>query len=251
MLKDLHGETSEPGSAPGSGPVSEGRLKVSERRACRVVGQNRSAQRYAACRTISRRGWSKRCAARRGASAVGLSPDPCAAGRRRLEGQPQTDRAAVAGRGLRVPPRREAPGQRPGQDANCPGSGRRPGHIWSYDFMSLRTDDGPALRLLNVVDEYTRFGSVRHRPLHRGPPMSRPLEPLFAAREAGDDPQRQRQGVHLHHPGAWLARAGRRPPSRSRKPARSRTATSNGSTAPCATSSSTGSCSTPWSKPGW
>ena len=31
-----------------------------------------------------------------------------------------------------------------------------PGHTWSYDFVSLRTTDGRPLRLLNVVDEYTR-----------------------------------------------------------------------------------------------
>ncbi len=32
----------------------------------------------------------------------------------------------------------------------------RPGHTWSYDFVSLRTQDGRPLRLLNVVDEFTR-----------------------------------------------------------------------------------------------
>ena len=29
-------------------------------------------------------------------------------------------------------------------------------HVWSYDFMAERTSDGRALRLLNVIDEYTR-----------------------------------------------------------------------------------------------
>jgi len=32
----------------------------------------------------------------------------------------------------------------------------RPNAIWSYDFVSARTDDGSALRILNIVDEYTR-----------------------------------------------------------------------------------------------
>jgi putative transposase len=31
-----------------------------------------------------------------------------------------------------------------------------PNHVWSYDFMSARTSDGRALRLLNVLDEYSR-----------------------------------------------------------------------------------------------
>ena len=29
-------------------------------------------------------------------------------------------------------------------------------HVWSYDFVSERTHDGRPLRLLVVVDEYTR-----------------------------------------------------------------------------------------------
>jgi putative transposase len=29
-------------------------------------------------------------------------------------------------------------------------------HVWSYDFMSERTADGRALRMLNIIDEYTR-----------------------------------------------------------------------------------------------
>jgi hypothetical protein len=32
----------------------------------------------------------------------------------------------------------------------------RPNEIWSYDFVAARTADGGALRILNVVDEYTR-----------------------------------------------------------------------------------------------
>jgi len=29
-------------------------------------------------------------------------------------------------------------------------------HVWSYDFVAERTSDGRALRLLNIMDEYTR-----------------------------------------------------------------------------------------------
>jgi transposase InsO family protein len=29
-------------------------------------------------------------------------------------------------------------------------------HVWSYDFVHCRTDDGKAFRTLNIVDEYSR-----------------------------------------------------------------------------------------------
>lgn len=29
-------------------------------------------------------------------------------------------------------------------------------HVWSYDFMTARTHDGRAFRILNIIDEYTR-----------------------------------------------------------------------------------------------
>lgn len=31
-----------------------------------------------------------------------------------------------------------------------------PNHVWSYDFVSERTTDGKPIRMLNVIDEYTR-----------------------------------------------------------------------------------------------
>jgi len=31
-----------------------------------------------------------------------------------------------------------------------------PQHVWSYDFMQARTDNGVPFRILNVIDEYTR-----------------------------------------------------------------------------------------------
>ena len=32
----------------------------------------------------------------------------------------------------------------------------RPNHVWSWDFVMDRTDDGRAIRMMNLVDEYTR-----------------------------------------------------------------------------------------------
>lgn len=33
---------------------------------------------------------------------------------------------------------------------------RHKDHVWSYDFVAERTEDGRPLRLLNIIDEYTR-----------------------------------------------------------------------------------------------
>ena len=32
----------------------------------------------------------------------------------------------------------------------------RPNHVWSYDFITIRTVDGGPIRVLNIVDEFTR-----------------------------------------------------------------------------------------------
>ena len=32
----------------------------------------------------------------------------------------------------------------------------RANHVWSYDFVSAMTHDGRSLRLLTLIDEYTR-----------------------------------------------------------------------------------------------
>ena len=37
-----------------------------------------------------------------------------------------------------------------------------PNHVWSYDFVSERTSDGRPLRMLNIIDEYTRECLVIH-----------------------------------------------------------------------------------------
>ncbi len=61
--------------------------------------------------------------------------------------------------GHRVPPQRKKHGEKArgtalGAAWNTPAAA--PNHVWSYDFVSTRTQDGGPLRVLNVVDEYTR-----------------------------------------------------------------------------------------------
>ena len=33
---------------------------------------------------------------------------------------------------------------------------QRPNHVWSYDFVSDRTEEGRTVRILSLIDEYTR-----------------------------------------------------------------------------------------------
>jgi transposase InsO family protein len=86
--------------------------------------------------------------------------------------------------GHRVPPRRrQASGRRAEGTAekaiwNLPA--QRPNHIWSYDFMGCRTREGGPIRILNVVDEYTRvaLGSCVARSIGAGDVIAE-LERLF------------------------------------------------------------------------
>jgi transposase InsO family protein len=59
--------------------------------------------------------------------------------------------------GLKVPKRQKPRGRLWLNDGSC--VRLRPmheNHVWSYDFMSARTYDGRSVRILNLIDEYTR-----------------------------------------------------------------------------------------------
>ena len=65
-----------------------------------------------------------------------------------------------------------------------PGSGpRRPNHVWAYDFLTDRTHDGRAFRLLTIVDAFTRecLAIVVARKLTADDVLA-PLTDLFIAR---------------------------------------------------------------------
>ena len=56
-------------------------------------------------------------------------------------------------------------------------------HVWSYDFVSERTERGGRLRILNVVDEFTREClTIDVRRHFTGPDVVRTLEELFLIR---------------------------------------------------------------------
>jgi putative transposase len=59
--------------------------------------------------------------------------------------------------GLKVPKKQPKRGRLWLNDGSC--IRLRPqhrNHVWSYDFVTVRTHDGRAFRMLNILDEYTR-----------------------------------------------------------------------------------------------
>jgi transposase InsO family protein len=59
--------------------------------------------------------------------------------------------------GLKVPHRQPRKGRLWLNDGSCVRlRPERPNHVWSYDFVKGRTHDGRKLRMLNVIDEFTR-----------------------------------------------------------------------------------------------
>jgi putative transposase len=134
------------------------RLGLSERRACQIVGQHRSTQRREQC-----------LAADEGALRARLrrfSKDRPRWGYRRAHQQLLEEGWSVNRKrvqrlwreeGLRVP-RRRRKRQRLG-DSTVPADrlrAERPDHVWALDFQFDQTADGRVLKLLHIVDEFTR-----------------------------------------------------------------------------------------------
>ena len=59
--------------------------------------------------------------------------------------------------GLKVPAKQKPRGRLWLNDGSCVRlRPERPNHVWSYDFVSALTNDGRALRMLTLIDEYSR-----------------------------------------------------------------------------------------------
>ena len=59
--------------------------------------------------------------------------------------------------GLKVPMKQAKRGRLWLNDGSCVRRrAEHPNHVWSYDFVMDRTHDGRAIRMLTIVDEYTR-----------------------------------------------------------------------------------------------
>jgi putative transposase len=133
-------------------------LRVSERRVCRVLEQSRSTQRRE--RVIRTDEEALR------AEIVRLACNYGRYGYRRITALLRRDgwrvnhkRVARIWRqeGLKVPQRQPKRRRLWLNDGSC--IRLRPehrNHVWSYDFVAERTSDGRPIRLLNIVDEFTR-----------------------------------------------------------------------------------------------
>ncbi|MES0865028.1 IS3 family transposase [Ruegeria sp. SCPT10] len=133
-------------------------LNVSERRACRVLGQHRSTQR----RVPQGRADEDRLVA----DMIELTRQYGRYGYRRIAALLREAGWSVSdGRierlwrreGLKVPVKQPKKGRLWLNDGSC--VRLRPeyrNHVWSYDFVHCRTDDGKVFRTLNILDEYSR-----------------------------------------------------------------------------------------------
>ncbi|WP_108861535.1 IS3 family transposase [Ruegeria sp. Alg231-54] len=133
-------------------------LNVSERRACRVLGQHRSTQR----RIPRGRADEDRLVA----DMIELTRQYGRYGYRRIAALLREAGWSVSdGRverlwrreGLKVPMKQPKKGRLWLNDGSC--VRLRPeyrNHVWSYDFVHCRTDDGKAFRTLNILDEHSR-----------------------------------------------------------------------------------------------
>ena len=133
-------------------------MEVSERRTCAVLGQHRSTQRKAPrgrddeerltadiielARQYGRYGYRKITALLRDAGWL--------VNEKRVERIWRRE-------GLKVPPWQPKRGRLWLNDGSCVRlRPEHPNHVWAYDFVEDRIRDGRKLRMLNVVDEFTR-----------------------------------------------------------------------------------------------
>jgi putative transposase len=133
-------------------------LGVSERRACRVLGQNRAVQRHTPTTRDDEDVLTKRIIEL--AAVYGRYGTPRITALLRREGWAVNHKRVERiwrKEGLKVPrkqPKRERLWLNDGSCVRL-----RPeykDHVWAYDFVQTRTTDGRPVRMLVVVDEYTR-----------------------------------------------------------------------------------------------
>ncbi|HKI66924.1 MAG TPA: DDE-type integrase/transposase/recombinase [Solirubrobacterales bacterium] len=228
----------------------QGRLGFSERRACRIAGQHRSTQRHepqvapddAALRkrlreiSTDKKRWGYRRAHAR------LIEEGWEVNKKRVQRLWRDE-------GLRVPARKRkrarAGDNRDGKELRA----ERPDHIWALDFQCDETADGRQLRVLNVIDEFTReaLASEAARSITAEDTVAT-LERLTALRGATPEHIRCDNGPELiaHTLRDWCRLNTTANPPTSSRARPGRTPTSSPSMAALATRCSMSSCSTPW-----
>jgi transposase InsO family protein len=132
--------------------------RVSERRACRVLGQSRTSQRYQAISAPDEEPLT--------AAIVRLASQYGRYGYRRITTLLRAEGWSINHKrveriwrreGLKVPQKQPKRGRLWLNDGSC--LRLRPSwrhHVWAYDFVQARTHEGRAFRMLTVIDEYSR-----------------------------------------------------------------------------------------------
>ena len=133
-------------------------LRVSERRACQALGQHRSTQRKVPTTPDDEAALT--------ADIVALAIQYGRYGYRRITAMLRRAGWMVnlkrveriwRREGLKVPARQPKRSRLWLNDGSCVRlRPERPDHVWAYDFVQDRTHDGKVLRMLVVVDEFTR-----------------------------------------------------------------------------------------------
>lgn len=126
------------------------RRGISQRSACRYLGLSRRVAMYALRQPDKDRSLSERL--------VAASQEVPRFGYRRMAAWLSLGEARVRRQwralGLSIP-RRRPRRRRSGSDIRLPGA-TQPNAVWSYDFVHDQLVDGRVLKLLCVIDEYTR-----------------------------------------------------------------------------------------------
>jgi len=135
-----------------------GELGVSERRACRVLGQHRSTQRKVPQTSDDEAALT--------ADIIALATHYGRYGYRRITAMLRRSGWAVNRKrveriwrreGLKVPQKQPKRGRLWCNETSWirlrP---QHPNHVWSYDFVQDRTHNGRSFRMLNIIDEFTR-----------------------------------------------------------------------------------------------
>ena len=223
---------------------------MSERLACRVLGQHRSTQR----KVPSGRGDEEALTA----DIIALASQYGRYGYRRITALLREAGWAVNVKrveriwrreGLKVPAKQPKKSRLWLNDGSCirlrP---ERPNHVWSCDFVESRTHDGRKFRMLNLIDEFTREClAIRIDRKLRSTDVIDLLSDLFMPRGACPTTSGRTMAQS-----SWPRRCGTgSPPSAPGLPTSSlavlgRTATARASTPSSATSCSTARSSTAW-----
>jgi len=134
--------------------------KISERRACKVLGQPRGTQRYSKRRAADEAKLleeMRRIARKR--PRFGSPRIHDALGKRGWSVNHKRIERLWREEGMQVPKKQHKKRRSPcGGSANSCVRKRalRPNHVWSYDFVEDRTENNRKLRMLVVIDEFTR-----------------------------------------------------------------------------------------------